>query len=845
DAPSGAWWIRAVRIYGSRYGGGYDPAETTFSVSVTDDALKPLATVTASYDRFELGHWDWVEVEFDEPVKVPSSFRVVAAFDPTARKGVYVAYSATASSHSGYGLAGGDFRPYDHDKEWMIRAVLTDEGEAEEGEFVELAWDSGEMRDKRSLGGSGHVLEFKKPAGKWWLHSVRVYGLRYGGGYDPAVTPFTVSFTRSSMKAFHVEEGTYAAFPSREFRWVEIPVRGAVRAPSQFRVAVDFDPSQTRGVYVGFSTAERTHAYTGRAGGRTRRFADGEWMIRVVLTKTEPEAFVEEAPPRHDAATYLADLDFIAETVAERFPALDKKGVDWDAVVASWRPRFEACPDDATHVLNVHQLLATLGDSHTTVTGSRPEPHVPSFDGLYGAGLWIAADRNRFVLRALMPGHPLADRLSPGAALLTVGGRPAGLVHAGVAARLATWHGWSSPHFRDARLSFQFFPFDEGTRLPATFLDPDGREVEVVLSRWGPGGRGLSRQAVTLPAGLEPDAPAVSRRIDGDLGYVRILGAMNDVTQDAFFAALEDVKDAPGIVLDCRGMGGGGDGAAWAMAGRFFTEDTPLDPGRVLEPSGDWSFTGPVVMLQDEREVSSAETFTWAMVETGRVVSVGRPTGGATIIPTSFELPSELVRFRMGVHDRKTPILRVQPEGIGTPPAILVPYDPVLLADGADPIRDIGLDVLRRLVAGDDRETVIDAYAGALGADAERLRRARSYLESEAGLVLRDRLAEIVEGLLAWEVTLCEADANPTPDFAGAAARIDAWEDTARALGLEEAWNAAKEVRERWEAEIPAHQAYEAMIGTSLTPEASAVETFLSQYAETRYGKTVRRTFGR
>ena len=43
--------------------------------------------------------------------------------------------------------------------------------------------------------------------------------------------------------------------------------------------------------------------------------------------------------------------------------------------------------------------------------------------------------------------------------------------------KLRTWHGWSSTHFLDARLSFQFFPFGERSTLPARFLNPDGEVV--------------------------------------------------------------------------------------------------------------------------------------------------------------------------------------------------------------------------------------------------------------------------------------------------------------------------------------------------------------------------------
>jgi C-terminal processing protease CtpA/Prc len=199
-------------------------------------------------------------------------------------------------------------------------------------------------------------------------------------------------------------------------------------------------------------------------------------------------------------------------------------------------------------------------------------------------------------------------------------------------------------------------------------------------------------------------------------------------------------------------MGGGGDHPAWAMAGRFYEKSTPLEAGSTIQPTGGWQFAGPVVMLQDEREASSAETFTWAMVETGRVVSVGRPTAGMTIIPTTFDAPSGIFSFRMGVHDRYTPIKRVQPEGIGTPPDVFVPYAPHLLTEGQDPCRRVGLEILRRLVDDEDRKSVVDAYAAVLESDAKRLpEKVRTDFD------LLKTIGEHAAGLVAWEMLLEKA----------------------------------------------------------------------------------------
>ncbi len=837
EKPEGKWRVRAVRIHGSRYGGGYDPAATFFTVAVTDEALKPLATARARYDLFPAGSFAWADVPLDRPVEVPARFKVVAAFDPTATKGVFVATALAKESHSSAGLPGGTERPFDAGKEWMIRVLLTDEA-PEAGDEIELAVDDGQRTAERSLAGGGHAVEFRKPAGTWWIKSVRFCGRRYGGGYDPAETPFTVAVSATAMEPLHAEKAPYALVPADDFSWVEVSLTAAVKCPARFRAILDFDPTSTRGVYVGIAGTKGKASFAGRPGGPAERFADGEWMIRVVLSKKEPALPAPPPPPDRDAI--LRDFAFIADTVAAKFPAFAKKGVDWDAVRAEFRPRFQECPDEKAFTLLAHRLLARLGDSHSGVTRSRTEVHVPAFDGLYGAGMWIAADGGALVVRALSPGHPLAGRVPPGSVLLSVGGRPARVAHEEVRRRVREWCGWSSPHFLDARLSFQFFLFGEAETIPARFLVPGGAVEEVTLTRWGPGGRGLSRAAATMPEGVTSDGPVASAVLPDGLGYVRILAGMEDSTAAAFHRALEAVKGAKGLLLDCRGMGGGSDLPAWEMAGRLFEKAVPLG-GRPLSPVGPWAFTGPVVMLQDEREISSAETFTWAVTETGRAVSVGRPTGGATIIPQVFEAPSGALSFRLGCFDRPTPIRAIHPEGAGTPPDVFVPYAASLLAGGADAEREAGLGILRALADGADREALVAAYGAALGGDPSRLPAASALLTSDEAL--RRRLGETVEALLRDTAAPLAAPENLAPGLAAALARLEGLAAVAEALGRDAAAKAARKTLEDLRAEVPAEREFAALLAGPLPPPPEAVERFCAAHAGRRFERAARQAW--
>jgi C-terminal processing protease CtpA/Prc len=663
----------------------------------------------------------------------------------------------------------------------------------------ELSHDDGKLAGKKSTAGTGHVIAFEAPKGTWWVRSILVHGARYGGGYDAATTMLTVTICDSDLKPLGATTAKYELFSPGKFEWVEIPLEEPVEAPAKLKVVVEFRPTATQGVYVGFSETKQPHSGHGVPGGAEKPFAS-EWMIRARLSSEKPKPPKQKKP---DPGRYTSDFEFLAKTVEARFPAFKKKGIDWQAARREWRPKFAAAKDDREHVLNAMQLLALLGDMHSGVIDTKVEP--PTFEGLCGAGLWIAADQGRLVLRAAVPGHPLLERVKPGAELLTIGGKPAKLVHLAVRAQAKRWHGWSSDHFLDARLGFQFFPFGKEEKLAVEFLDPSGAVVALELERWGPGGRGCSPVEATMPEGVKAEGLAVSARLDEKTGYLRILGGMNEETRAAFDKAFDELKGVDGIVLDCRGMGGGGDGPAWAMAGRFFKERTPNGTAPPLEPTGSWQFDGPVVLLQDERMVSSAETFTWAMTEGGRAVGVGRPTGGATIIPETFDAPSGLFRFRLGIHDRKTPIKGVQPEGVGTPPSLPVSYEPALIATHGDPILGIA-------------RSALDA------------------LRQRQGLTIEIALPPAREAI-DWEVRLLEEPKNPMPDFVGGCHAL-------RLLGERkstqpDAAARAVEAAGKWAKEEAAQQACEALFAKGFPPKPAEAKALIAAHKGTRWAEAL------
>ncbi len=116
----GDWYLRAVWVYGARYG---RPREASrFDVALCDTELKSIASAKKPYTSFSRGDMEWVRLEVT-PTRVPAEFYVCLNFRPTATKGVYVAFDDSTQGNSLVGTPGKPGSSFDAG-DWMIRAEL-------------------------------------------------------------------------------------------------------------------------------------------------------------------------------------------------------------------------------------------------------------------------------------------------------------------------------------------------------------------------------------------------------------------------------------------------------------------------------------------------------------------------------------------------------------------------------------------------------------------------------------------------------------------------------------------------------------------------------------------------
>ena len=122
EAPAEGSILKAVRIYGSRYGYPAPPKED-FHIWLCDKDSKVIKDFRFPYARFTRGNPKWVTLRV-APTPVPQNFMICAGFNPERTKGVYVHYDDSGSGNSFTGLPGRDSSVFNQG-EWMIQAILS------------------------------------------------------------------------------------------------------------------------------------------------------------------------------------------------------------------------------------------------------------------------------------------------------------------------------------------------------------------------------------------------------------------------------------------------------------------------------------------------------------------------------------------------------------------------------------------------------------------------------------------------------------------------------------------------------------------------------------------------
>ena len=326
-----------------------------------------------------------------------------------------------------------------------------------------------------------------------------------------------------------------------------------------------------------------------------------------------------------------ATLDLVWRTIADRYYRADLNGVDWARVRERWAPLVLAAPTERDYWERLDRMTAELADAHTRVES--PEAvELRRSERSRGLGLNLRELGGALTVLSV---HGESDAwwagVRPGMVLVTIDGADA----------LARWRQWA----REARPTSS--P-QAALRLPLRALTR--------LAEASPAGVALAFQrhdGSLLETSLKPSiyparATAYARRLPTGMAYVRFT-AFRESLREPVLELIRAHGDAPGLVLDLRGNGGGSAAMADAIASAFFSKRTviartqtrsgrpvsllgvPLIRGeRVAEGRAD-AYAGPVAVLVDSATASAAEALASALQANGRARVFGETSCGCLL----------------------------------------------------------------------------------------------------------------------------------------------------------------------------------------------------------------------
>jgi carboxyl-terminal processing protease len=320
----------------------------------------------------------------------------------------------------------------------------------------------------------------------------------------------------------------------------------------------------------------------------------------------------------------LGVFEEVWTTINEKYYDASFNGVDWHALRERYRPLIERANTDDQFYAVLKRMVGELHDAHTRFSTPEERRERERLEAV-SAGVSIFEVEDKPVIVGVEPDSDAARAgVEGGMLVLAIDGKPA-------AERLAEARGRVAGSSTDRALRLRIYRMiiggDPGTTFRMSLARADGSVLDVALTRHI----------------VADTAVVTSRRLPSGFGYIRLTLWQSPIRK-RFKKALEQFRDAPGLVIDIRGNPGGEAEEVEKIASYFFNSRVPF--GKFTGRSGksiylrtdndNQVYKGPVAILVNEGSGSGSELFAGVMQENGRAVVVGRQTCGCVLGISKF-----------------------------------------------------------------------------------------------------------------------------------------------------------------------------------------------------------------
>lgn len=325
-------------------------------------------------------------------------------------------------------------------------------------------------------------------------------------------------------------------------------------------------------------------------------------------------------------ADRVAIFEEVWTTINEKYYDASFNGVNWSAVKKKYFVRLRDIKNDKDFYALLDRMAGELRDSHTRVYS--PSQHEERKRQRHAdTGISIKEINGIPVVFSVAPDSEAARcGIKPGMIVRSVNNQPVERAVAG--ARQAVGVS-SSERATRMRILSRILSGEPETVLNIELTDSDGRNHEFALTR-----RLVSVKpqitAQILPSGV---------------AYLKF-GKFDEELEKQVEQSLRDFKDAPALILDLRGNGGGDGEVGLRFAGYFFNEK--ISVAKIVTRTGKppvpempmileagikdaQIFSRPLVILVNEGTASTSELITNALQEQKRAVVFGTNSCGCVL----------------------------------------------------------------------------------------------------------------------------------------------------------------------------------------------------------------------
>lgn len=378
---------------------------------------------------------------------------------------------------------------------------------------------------------------------------------------------------------------------------------------------------------------------------------------------------------------FVASFDEMTRMIEESFWDPDYLEECWGELKADCREEVRSANSAKEARSAMRKLLASLEMSHFGLipdSASQELSGSPS-DGEAGMILRVS-DGRAIVVRLEEGGAAELAGIQPGDEILKVGERD-------LAPRIKEW-GESGSRYLPIQALKSACSGEPGTEREYLVRGPEEDRV-VTLTFQEP-----SDEYPRVGMGNISPVPLVmeKRILEDNILYLRLnmfLGPMQ--VMPWFQSAIQEHKDAKGMIFDLRGNPGGLGLMACGLAG-WLIEDAGIELGTMKTKATEMNFVvnprldgwvKPVALLIDEGSASTSEIMAQGLRDIGRVRLFGRTTAGAALPSVLVKLPNgDILQYAMADY---VSVSGKRMEGVGVEPDEVIEVDPDQIREFGDP----------------------------------------------------------------------------------------------------------------------------------------------------------------